>query len=216
MKQYTPPAPYKKDGKVYDRVTTVLASIAKPALYYYYARMAFEATHDLLDKTFEDVWSEVNRRQNTTKDRGSDVHDILEKYFSNNPYVIKEENGYHRAVKLFIEEEAKNFEASFLERTIWLDELEVAGRCDFYGTYKGKSAVVDFKTGLRAYPEYAIQLSAYKSALVKEGVAKNDTKLYNVVFMKDGKYQIVEQMDCVEVFHAVHVVYKFLKGYENK
>ncbi|HUT16958.1 MAG TPA: hypothetical protein VMW84_01520, partial [Acidobacteriota bacterium] len=47
------------------------------------------------------------------------------------------------------------------EETVWGDRW--AGTMDFYGSYKGKFYIIDWKTSKKFYPEMRYQVAAYRS-----------------------------------------------------
>ena len=54
------------------------------------------------------------------------------------------------------------------ETVVWNDEYGYAGTIDFVCKIGEEYYIIDFKTGQAVYPEYELQISAYKHAVPQE------------------------------------------------
>jgi hypothetical protein len=63
------------------------------------------------------------------------------------------------------------------ERIVESNEYNYAGTVDCIAKIKGETWIIDFKTGQNVWPEYELQLSAYKQALIEMKEDVKDAKL---------------------------------------
>jgi ATP-dependent exoDNAse (exonuclease V) beta subunit len=145
-------------GKFYPSITTVLGGTASE-----------EKTAAL--KKWQTSLGADNARRKTQEaaDRGTAVHLMCERYLNKEETVKPGEK--------FNLEDAKCFNALKLklnkveevwgqEVALYSDLIELAGRCDLIGVYKGKPCIIDFKTSTSIKNEsriedYKLQLCAY-------------------------------------------------------
>lgn len=201
-------------GKRYPSVTTILSVLSKPALYYYYAQLSHTTTKSMLSTaTFKEVWSELNKQQSKTKDRGSDVHSYLEAYFKKADYIPQVDSPYMQAVKNFLEKEGKEFELIMSERQVHSLTHGFAGTLDAIIKHKDKVYVVDFKTNksARIFNEASLQLSAYQEAALEQSlVHKIDARMV-ICFGLEGKYQIKSVENCFDTFLAAQKLWQWIQ-----
>jgi hypothetical protein len=98
-----------------------------------------------------------------------------------------------------------------LEMPLWSDKYEFAGRIDFVGWVDGELCILDLKTAKRFYNDdvdkYAMQLSAYKHALMeREGMEA--TKLYILRVNENNMPEIKEKPDQFNDFLDVREFYR--------
>jgi genome maintenance exonuclease 1 len=147
--------------------------------------------------------SEANRISRKASGRGTVVHNLTEKY------ILKDE-GFDAAYKKAMPDAVDLFHKirrtlnsnvttiHALETSIWSNYLKVAGTVDCIGIYKGKLAVIDFKTSSKTKEErwiehYFMQTSAYACAwyeLTKEPI---NTLVVIVANDVDSEAQIFEK-----------------------
>lgn len=112
---------------------------------------------------------EAQRRTQEAADRGTAVHLLAERYLKKEVLVP--------AGETFSESDMRSFSALKLKlnriEEVWGQEvalasdlLQLAGRCDVIGVYKGKPSIIDFKTstkikGKDRIGDYNLQLCAY-------------------------------------------------------
>lgn len=160
-------------------VTTVIGSVlAKPALMWWAANVASEATAEALASGLSvEQALEIGRkahavRRDAAADAGTLAHSYVEQWLAHESL----------AVDLADEQQAKGFAAA--RRLIdWVEEAEGAGRLEVLGfevplvdvasgyggtidmvaSIDGVVHVVDFKTGKGVYDEVALQLGAYRA-----------------------------------------------------
>lgn len=204
--------------KDYPHVTSVIGVISKPALYYYYAKMSHDVSKDLLDKEFGEIWTEINKRQGLTKNRGTDIHKVIELHFNKKPYQLNVVSPYLPAVEKFLKEEGDNLTPLFIERQVYNHDLQYRGTCDFIGTYKGKLVLIDWKTGKKLYPEVQLQLTGYWYAAMSMNLRQDieTADLMAVVFTENGTYEMKTYTPDLKSFTATKDIYDFIQRHENR
>jgi len=167
---------YKVNGVVYPSVTTILSILSKPFIAPWASKLSAESMKGFIKtclhggniptdiditkamlcakRKFRDVSKEAT-------DIGTNVHKLCEEGLTGNEILIEVtevKNGYN-AFNKFIED--TGFE--ILEREVVLSHpCGFAGTVDCIGRLNGKLIIVDYKTSKYIYPEYKMQLAAYK------------------------------------------------------
>lgn len=96
-------------------------------------------------------------------DIGSEVHNAIEMHLQNKAFKITTPQGT-QAYNAFLEwKKEVDLKPISLEQTVWGDRW--AGTLDFYGYYKDKLYVIDWKTSKAFYPEMRYQVAAYRYAI---------------------------------------------------
>jgi len=99
-------------------------------------------------------------------DVGSEVHNTIEKHLRGIGHIPSSPQAI-TAFDAFLEWKSKNnLEVIALEQTVWGDRW--AGTLDFWGYYKDKLYVIDWKTSKAFYPEMRYQVAAYRSAVERD------------------------------------------------
>ncbi len=197
------------DNKEYVRVTHVISqTIAKPALYYFYAREAVKCSIIAVNKGLSDAdvmklsVQAPGKISRAAAKRGTEVHKAVDNVNSGKP-LDGERNWLMEEAKPFFD----GFEAS---RSIWetkrLTKIEnrlvrseqyrfsgeIDDVCDLINKSTGevhKNVLIDYKTGKGMYYTHGVQLGAYALGLYEMGVTKVDE---GVVFlmMPDGSFEL--------------------------
>ena len=147
--------------------------------------------------------AEANKISKRASGRGTVVHNLTEKYILNDSDFDKAKSkAMPDAIDLFHKiRRAMNANVTAihaLEKMVWSDYLRVAGTVDCIGIYKGKLAVIDFKTSAKTKEEkwiehYFMQTSAYACAwyeLTKEPI---NSLVVIVANDEDSEAQIFEK-----------------------
>ena len=179
-------SPYKKNGIVFPRCTNIISDCtdSSGALTQWAANMVVEYMKEhLSDDPFcpykgSEIFEKLEKaRFNFRKvsqkalDIGSEVHNAIERYLENvmcdhliKDYYSLTTKEAKRAFKAFLDwEKEVNLKPISLEQTVWGKNF--AGTCDFYGYYKDKLYVIDWKTSKAFYPEMRYQVAAYRWAI---------------------------------------------------
>ena len=137
----------------------------------------------ILGKTANNLWlqkwkdkvgeEEAARISKEATDRGTLVHEYAERYFNGEDIysdlanetsdVIQMSKDLIRITETGVEEIWGQ------EQVLWSKKLAYAGRCDMVGVWKGKPAIIDFKTSkkikyIKQIKDYFIQCCAYAVA----------------------------------------------------
>lgn len=145
-------------GKLYPSATTVLGKTA--------------------DKDFLVKWQnrvgidEAEKIKNRSAIRGTAVHNMCENLVLNRPIDYSKQMPFNvnlfNQIKKVLIENVDNIRAS--EATLFSHKLKMAGSVDLVADYRGKPAIIDFKTSIRnKKPEwivdYRLQTTAYSIML---------------------------------------------------
>lgn len=219
------------NGKEYVRVTHVISQIiAKPALYYFYAREAVKCSIIAVNKGLSDkdvmklsvqAPGKVSR---AAAKRGTEVHQAVDNV--NSGKSLEDE-------KKWLMEEAKPFFEGFdASRSIWeskrltkienrlvkSDKFRFSGEiddiCDLINKSTGvvhKNVLMDYKTGKGMYYTHGVQLGAYALALYEMGILLDEGAI--LLMMPDGNFKLEffskEQLkQKAKVFLACLEIYK--------
>ena len=181
------PRIYKVGGESYQRVSTALGVINKPAIGPWMVKMATNTMHDVLmqedvqaeialaaenpknyeafvERLFQRVKDAPNEERDARADRGTGIHEEVATWLGRDPDEIDYDDltGPASHAIQFI----KDWDITVLGRevVVWDDELKVAGTLDGVGTLPDGSVILwDWKTGSGPYWEMALQLGAYWS-----------------------------------------------------
>ncbi len=167
---------YTFNGSPVPGVTTILNSLAKPALIPWAAGMA--ADHFLaavktgrtdLAAIHKESKKAHTKRMEESGSSGTNVHAYAEAYFKKLPLpelLTDQAKLGVEAFHLWLESHEIKVLAS--ERLVFSKEHYYAGTCDFVAEIDGVLSVGDFKTGSGIYPEHRFQTAAYQHAMQEE------------------------------------------------
>lgn len=172
-------------------VTSVLATLNKPALVGWAAKMAAEFAVDnaaawqaLPDRTakVELIKGASRRSAGDAAETGTDAHAIAEDIGTHlflggpKPAIPSELAGFAKSYLRFLKEcKAKPV---MLEKTVWNHTFGYAGTFDGLYEVDGKLVIIDTKTGKSGiWPETALQQVAYRRAEVIVDVDGNETPM---------------------------------------
>jgi hypothetical protein len=182
------PPPKNKNGKTtsrfytvndspYDRVTSILNVIGKPALVPWAIRETTKKMRAVMESsvntTIDPVWIEEalqaakdypDEARDAAADRGNEIHSAIEEFV--NKGVWPSDGLIKKCVLAYHEWSRSNpMEPIATEFTVWSPTEYYAGTIDEVCLLpNGHYGVIDFKTG-GAYPEAALQVAAYANAL---------------------------------------------------
>ncbi|MGB8215796.1 MAG: PD-(D/E)XK nuclease family protein [Candidatus Methanoperedens sp.] len=181
---------YEYDGVRYPSVTTVLSKIAKPWLTKWqvdtpidYIQSNVSDTepsriHTALPKIIEDSRQVTIKKSDFAKDRGTEIHRLLEHFFKNKKYnpdrkYVDEEFEQKLLANWSQWRERYQFELIEAELEVYNQRYKYAGTVDLFGTVivqediEPEIIVVDFKTGGTVGEESQLQLAAYSYAIME-------------------------------------------------
>lgn len=141
------------EGNKYPSITTVLGAGDKQWLREWRESMGFER---------------ADKEMKRAADRGTAVHSMIELFLNNDPTPTLEfpDDGHvacFNQLRIYLR---KIDNILTQESALWSDTMRVAGRVDCVGEYKGKLAIIDFKTSTndkaaRQVQDYYLQTTAY-------------------------------------------------------
>jgi len=103
---------------------------------------------------------EANRQSAFARNRGSKLHDLVERYVKNEVIDTKKLMPHLQQSFRDIMSEIDNVDnVQYQETQLWSTQLGVAGRCDMIADYCGTPAVIDIKTSAR--PKTEDQIRSY-------------------------------------------------------
>lgn len=164
---------YTLDGQKLSGVTTVLATIAKPALVYWSAKCAGDHIREKLspgialdEVEIESLAKAATFAHRTAKDKAADmgtfVHKWIERHVSGKKPPMPQNPLLKQAIEQFLEFwSSREIEVVHVERPLCSPSLCLAGTPDLICRVDGKLTIMDWKTGSGLYPDYLLQLGAY-------------------------------------------------------
>jgi hypothetical protein len=197
---------YFRDGTPYVSVTEVLKVINKPELLLWAAKETYYAC--LKDPSISEskaVQAHQEARDSAAS-RGSTIHSLLEAYRSSGVVVstLPIYQGYYDAFKAWVEKNKPEFIDQ--EKTLFDEDLKLAGTYDGLVKINDKVYLIDFKTNKegRIYAEVELQLSAYLHMARKSGIKVDG--ILAIGLSQDGKYNERYCRDEWDAFvHALHL-----------
>lgn len=188
-------------GKCYPSVTTVLG-----------LTMSAEKEKSLNDWRNSLGVAKANQVSKTATDNGTVLHELIERYLKKTDlmapipgYSIQPHNlTALNALKIKLN---KIEEIWCIEEALYSDLLEVAGRVDCIGVYKGRPSIIDFKTAARIKSEKDIE--DYKYQLAAYAIMHNEmfgTEITNgvILMVADNGFPLEFNVDLVEWFEPVY------------
>lgn len=140
------------DGHHYPSITTILGAGEKP----------------WLDEWRESMGEEkADAEMKRAADRGTAVHDMIEKFLNNDPKPTAGHHIKHIPEFLTLRLQLKRISNIITqESALWSDTMRVAGRVDCIGDFDGKLSLIDFKTSTNEkrseqIQDYYLQTTAY-------------------------------------------------------
>lgn len=147
----------------------------------------------MADKSGLDEWrkrvgeEEAKKIMTQAGIRGSDVHNIAEKYVTNDPNYLKGTMPFNRTsfrvLKKALDENLQCVYA--VEAGLYSDKLKIAGRVDLIGIWNGKLSIIDFKTSRKIkkrewITNYFLQESLYAFMLMERMSPENIQKYEDI------------------------------------
>ena len=173
-------------GKSYPSITTVLSSYNKKAIFEWRQRVGDE---------------EANRISRKASGRGTRLHNAVENYLLNEMSELKMKSIMPDAKELFVQIRPLLDEhigtIYGIEQPLFSDRLMVAGRCDCIGEWKGKLAIIDWKTATRtkekgSIKNYFMQAAGY-AEMFHERTGRVIDDLVIAIANDDGTPQVFEE-----------------------
>jgi hypothetical protein len=170
---------YKIDNLIYPSVTTVLSIVRSPALEHWRGEVGNV---------------EADRIRDEAADIGTQLHRVCHLFNSCQPFAFPDSQveqmfaAYHEWYSRCVEE------VIAAETVVWSIQYGYAGTFDLLAVLKGDKApsVIDLKTSKDFWPAQAVQLSAYREALLEQGKKVNRRLVVRIDRTEQGKLVIKE------------------------
>lgn len=197
----------KIDYSICDNITATTATTGRT---YHTPNGDFPSVTTILGKTSpNNIWlqkwidkvgvEEAERVRTEAADRGTLVHEYLEKYWNGEdvlPKLAKDSsypNLQQMTLNLINATEKHVTDVYAQEIAVWNTELKYAGRIDMIGKWKGYDAIIDFKTSRKRktqsqIKDYYLQCSAYLDAHNRM-FGTNLTKIVILITVEDSNVQ---------------------------
>lgn len=206
---------YWEGDKPFLSVTTVLQTIDKPSLRYWFGQQVYYAM--LKDPTMseKDALASPYQTSKGAMSRGSTVHSIVEAFKSTEKRIEsipQHIQPYAFAFYDFMTDH--KLEMLDQEKTLTDPEHRIAGTLDIYGKLGDKMVVLDVKTGKDIYQEAGLQLSAYAHMVRQSGKKVDEIGVILLETGADGKptgkYKFQTMTESMDAFLACKTMYEYV------
>lgn len=178
-------------------------------------------------------WDEAQTLKSAGGIRGTKVHAAIEKLFKGEEVKMDDkflnpQNGQMEELTVEEYECLMSFmawyeqyvpEIIFVEKNVFCREYEYAGTADLVCILRSKVNkdpivyLIDFKTSQHIWPEYEIQLAAYRHAFLEAGILIDKLAILQLNFKKNqNKYKFTEISDDFDTFLAAKQIWKKQAG----
>ena len=188
------------DGNYYPSVTTVLGGT-----------MSKEKEASLQNWRTSLGHKEADARCKTAADNGTVLHTLVERYLKKEElyspikgYTISDKN--KAAFNSLKHKLDKITELWGIEVSMYSDILQLAGRCDCIGIYKGKPSIIDFKTSGRIksdkdIEDYKYQLACY--CIMHNELFGTEIEQGVILMTADNGFPLEFKIDLVPFFNPL-------------
>jgi len=201
---------YTVNGTACVGVTTVLSTLAKPALIPWAVNMTVEYLQEnmkpgvqydevQISEMLKEAKGAYRKKKEKAADVGTLVHAWIEGYIKGEKPPMPKNAEMLIAVEAFLKW-VKEKKVKFLrsEFPVYSKKYNFAGTCDFTCEIEGKRYVGDIKTSNAIYNEYLLQVSAYRYAIQEEENKAYDGMLIVRVPKTAEEIEVVEFNDYQE------------------
>lgn len=202
------------DHRVYPSITTILQVIAKPQLIYWSAKVTAEALMEDPTLDLDEAIATGKRKKESAGDVGTTIHSWAEAYKRGAPLTAESLpesiRGYGEGFLAWVKADQPKIFHNELE--VYNDRHQIAGKTDMIAMIRGKMAVVDIKTSKGIYPEYGLQLSAYRECINSMGGDIPGVEDLWILHLKaDGNYEFRRMDEPFEVFLAAKRLWQWTR-----
>jgi hypothetical protein len=201
---------YWFDDEPYISVTKVLEVLDKPQLRRWYAREVYLAMVKNPNLSEADALAVPFNKGNEAKNRGTTIHSIVEAFKHSKEEIDDIPEKFRPyAVSFYNWVKDNNIEILEHEKTVKSAKYKYAGTCDLIVKNRQTNEVwvCDVKTGKDIYQEAFLQVSAYKRALLENGIKIDKT---GVILLGEKGYKFAEGGDYFNYFLSALELWKFV------
>ena len=174
---------YDIDGKKYPRVTTILNIIHRPEL---------ERWRGELGNV------EANRIRDDMAQIGTSLHNVCHAFNRDQSFEMPATSQIGQWFEMVIDTVIET------EQLVVSKKFSYAGTFDLLAVLKGDTipSVIDLKTSKDFWPTMALQLAAYREALLEEGKKVNRRLVVRIDKLETGKLEVKEYIQHAQDFNA--------------
>lgn len=223
---------YEANGKLVYGVTGIIGVLSKPFLTPWAVKLTADYVREnkgFLTEHLEDILVNAKREHRRVskeaRELGTRVHDIADRWFSENKSKlmiemlgVKNEEERNALISFIKITEKMKLEREFGERKIYSKKYHYAGTTDFIGKVDGVMTLVDYKCSSAIYPEVFLQLFAYAQAIEEEtGLKIEQTAVFRLG--KDGEPEVKIDKNWKEklpAFLACKAIYEWRQSLKGK
>ena len=194
---------YNIDGKKYPRVTTVLNIIHRPELERWRAELGNV---------------EADRIRDYTAEIGTSLHNVCRLYNRDQSFEMPTTSQIGRMFDTY----RKWFDMAIdtvieTEQLVANKKFGYAGTFDLLAVLKGDTipSVIDLKTNKDFWPTMALQLAAYREALLEEGKKVDRRLVVRIDKLETGKLQVKEYTRHTKDFNAFLAALSLFRYFET-
>jgi len=222
---------YKVDGVGKKSVTTIIGNHQnKNGLLYWKRKMVLDGLKDVLLKKNEpidkintlikEVVNRTEEMESYARDVGTNLHEWIDLYLKGKNPSLPEEKTLKRMVDMFKAWwEEEKFEVVVSELPLYSPKYDLAGCTDVIVTkkeWKGKNALLDWKSSKDFYVDQAIQVETYKR-FIEETTDFKIHYLGIVNIPKDPNKQVsMMKLKMEDVYFKGFKASRFLENLESK
>ena len=164
---------------------------------------------------------EANKIIEESTKRGTLMHNLIESKLTNNAFICTDKSGpgVDHFIKLL--PYLNNVDPVLIESTLFNHKLQITGRCDCIGYYKGELSIIDFKSSrkpkhLNWMKSYTIQVTLYALMFYDMfGMKLNQSVLLNAPDDEDEMLKNPGQEFVFETNKYLKDTLEFLQRYRN-
>jgi len=194
---------YQVDGQKFPRVTTILEIIRRPEL-------------ELWRGELGNV--EANRIRDEMAQIGTSVHNVCRVFNRDQSFEVPVTSQIGQMFNAY----RRWFEMA-IDTVIETEQLAVSKKFGYAGTFdllavlKGDTipSVIDLKTSKDFWPTMALQLAAYREALLEEGKQVNRRLVVRIDKLETGKLEVKEYTQHARDFNAFLAALSLFRYFES-
>jgi hypothetical protein len=199
---------YWKNNNPYISVTHAIDILNKPQLTYWYGQQVYLSMVKNPSLTEKEAMAEPYKTSEKAKDRGTLIHSLVESWKVTRKEIETVPELYRPYAEAFYSfVTSTDIVPIEHEKTVFSEKYKFAGTLDLLAKRGNETLLIDVKTSKdgNIYDEVTLQTSAYKQALLEEGI-KID-RVYALALSGTGKPTFKELDDNFKAFRACQILW---------